>query len=204
MTFPEFIQARCGTEWGSQTALARRIGRSPGTVARWFDGISKPDLASCLAIAEELNLEPLEVMRSAGVPEKDIERFVRYCPVEKPDERTFYGRSHAQVHRRMQLVLEAFEQPVSDHIESLARAVEDLQARLEECVKASGAAGGQLLVDGKLALKTGDHSSQGWNEIAENRFTLRVRAPRNGMWEHFGGMYIKFAEMALRVNGLLR
>lgn len=204
MGFREFILKRCGSEWGSQSRLARATSRSQGTVARWIDGTSTPDMPSCLAIAEELNIDPVAVMRAAGLAERDIERFVRYCPAEKPDERSVYGRSDATVHRKMQRLLDAIGQPVREHIDGLAESVADLQRRLEECMATSGAAGAHLRLDERVFLECGEEAADGWEEISEGRLAFGVLKPTNGGWRHFGGMLLKYAELALSVRGLLR
>lgn len=205
VTFREFILETCGSERGNQAALARAIGRNIAAVTRWFEGTAKPDLPSCLAIADHYNLDPLTVMRVAEVRERDIEQFQRYAGNERPDARRLYGSRHAAIHEAVQRLLDSgLEDPVSRLVRDLAEALDELQIRLEGCMRTTGADGAQLRVaGGKLTLRCGQQDGKQWQELAEGDLTLAVRNPRKG-WEHDAALFLKYSELVLQVRDLLR
>lgn len=205
VTFRQFILEKCGTERGSQANLARAIGRSTATVTRWFDGSRSPDLASCLVIADELNLEPTEVMRAAGVPEKDISAFLRYSADRKPDERMLYGSEHAAIHRQLQRLIRCgLDKHMRVFVGDLSSAVDDLEERLRGCMDWSAAQAAQLRLDGKVMFQCGPPGDGDWKEMKEGRLTFSVRNPQGEAWEQVGEIYLKYVEMSLKLKGLLQ
>ncbi|HKG29549.1 MAG TPA: helix-turn-helix transcriptional regulator [Thermomicrobiales bacterium] len=64
--FPSWLKRQLHRREWSAAELARRMGVSPARVSEWLAGKYLPNPASCLRLADALNVEPDDVLARAG------------------------------------------------------------------------------------------------------------------------------------------
>jgi transcriptional regulator with XRE-family HTH domain len=64
--FPSWLKRQLHRREWSAAELARRMGVSPARVSEWLAGKYLPNPASCLRLADALNIDPDEVLALAG------------------------------------------------------------------------------------------------------------------------------------------
>ncbi len=147
LDLPTWLAEQIETAGVTQFQISEEIGVNANDLSRWKNGQAVPEMDNLLRLAHYFKEDPEKLFDMAGKPEL-IEVYRLFLPKYQKRQLTeqdlYKNRKHAELHRRIQLLLaHGYEEVFEEHFQEIE---EDqyLNYRLDEVIKLTHADDGKL------------------------------------------------------------